>query len=267
MYHPLSRTELKRLTVLAMTAAIATAVIYSLAPIPQDSSYHQFADSKTILDIPNFWNVTSNLPFIVVGLIGLMRVLQRHKEQASAGNSETASWSCFFTGVIFTGFGSIWYHLAPDNHNLVFNRLPMTIGLMALFAGVIAERVSHQAYRLLLWPLVGLGLASVISWYASELRDAGDLRLYILVHLFPLLTIPLMMAIYSPKYTHGIYTIFAIATYAVAKTCEHFDHDIFMMTGWLSGHVLSHLFAALACWFLVIMVSLRSRIVPNHSRE
>ena len=40
-------------------------------PILQDQSYHQFADQRTILGVPNFWNVVSNLPFLAVGAVGL----------------------------------------------------------------------------------------------------------------------------------------------------------------------------------------------------
>ena len=32
--------------------------------------YHRFADQQTLLGIPNFWNVVSNLPFILVGAVG-----------------------------------------------------------------------------------------------------------------------------------------------------------------------------------------------------
>ena len=42
-----------------------------LPPIAQDQSYHQFADQRTLLGMPNFWNVISNVPFIVVGATGL----------------------------------------------------------------------------------------------------------------------------------------------------------------------------------------------------
>ena len=38
--------------------------------IPQDQAYHQFADQRTLLGIPNFWNVVSNIPFVVVGVVG-----------------------------------------------------------------------------------------------------------------------------------------------------------------------------------------------------
>src|SRR5262245_19914070 len=56
---------------------IALGVVFCLPPIPQDLSYHAFADDRTMLGVPNFLNVVSNLPFLVVGLLGL-GLLLRH---------------------------------------------------------------------------------------------------------------------------------------------------------------------------------------------
>lgn len=39
-----------------------------------------------------------------------------------------------FAGVLLTSAGSTWYHLAPTNDSLVWDRLPMTLGFMGLFA-------------------------------------------------------------------------------------------------------------------------------------
>ena len=44
-----------------------------LPPIAQSQNYHDFADQRTILGIPHFWNVVSNLPFIAVGTAGLLQ--------------------------------------------------------------------------------------------------------------------------------------------------------------------------------------------------
>ncbi len=258
MYVPLTRSELKRLAVLSLTAAITVMVVFTQAPIPQDVSYHNFADQSTVFGIPNFWNVASNIPFIFVGLFGLMSVVQIYRSSTNPRHHETAAWLVLFTGVLLTGFGSGWYHLHPNNETLLWDRIPMSVGFMGLFAGVIAERISQQAYKLLLWPLVGVGVASVISWYASELRGFGDLRLYVIVQFFPILTIPLMMAVYSPKYSHSNYVLLALGMYGVAKGAEHLDHDVFQMTGGImSGHALKHVFAATGCYFLVIMVRIR----------
>jgi hypothetical protein len=47
---------------IAVTAASLVALLL-LPPISQYQSYHQFADQRTLLGIPNFWSVVSNIPF------------------------------------------------------------------------------------------------------------------------------------------------------------------------------------------------------------
>ncbi|HET6346844.1 MAG TPA: alkaline phytoceramidase, partial [Myxococcota bacterium] len=174
---------------------------------------------------------------------------------------EQAAWLFLFLGITLTAFGSSWYHLAPSNATLVWDRLPMTLGFMGFFAGVIGERISQRAYRLLLWPLVGVGVASVLYWYASEIQGRGDLRLYALVQFFPLLLIPLIMAFYRPRYSHGGLLFAALGLYAAAKAFEHWDRPIFEATGGIvGGHALKHLAAAVACWVLVRMFSVRVRL-------
>ena len=43
----------------------------ALSPaIPQPAEYHDFADQRGLAGIPHFWNVVSNLPFAIIGLVG-----------------------------------------------------------------------------------------------------------------------------------------------------------------------------------------------------
>lgn len=246
---PRRAISLRVLVLLAVTAVIAVVVLW-MPPIPQDPAYHQFADDRPWLGIPNFQNVASNLPFLVLGWIGLARLRQ--------GAGERAAWLSLFLGIALTAFGSSWYHWAPSNATLVWDRLPMTLGFMGFLAGILGERISRRAYRLLLWPLLGAGVASVLYWYASERQGHGDLRLYGLVQFFPLLLIPLIMALYRPRYTHSRYVFFAFAWYAAAKALEHWDQQIFAATsGIVGGHALKHLAAAMGCWMLVRLFSLR----------
>src|SRR5205823_8261116 len=105
-----------------------------LSPIPQDVSYHSFADKRQFLGVPNFLNVVSNLPFLVVGLLGLRLVLGNGKDQQVFLNSvERWPYLVLFIGVTLTAFGSGYYHWAPDNDRLVWDRLPMAITFMAFF--------------------------------------------------------------------------------------------------------------------------------------
>ena len=101
-------------------------------------------------------------------------------------------------------------------------------------------------------------MASVLYWYATERQGHGDLRLYVLVQFFPLLLIPLIMALYRPRYSHNRYIFFALGWYAAAKALEYWDRPIFTATsGMAGGHALKHLAAAMGCWMLVRLLSLR----------
>lgn len=250
-----------RLLALLAKTAVAAIVVLGMDPIPQPQAYHQFADARSWLRIPNFQNVASNLPFLFLGLIGLAQLRKRMAEPENRTPvSEKAAWLFLFLGITLTAFGSSWYHWAPSNATLVWDRLPMTLGFMGFFAGVVGERIGQRAYRLLLWPLIGVGVASVLYWYATELqgKGQGDLRLYGLVQFFPLLLIPLIMTLYRPRYTHSRYILFAFAWYAAAKALEHWDQPIFAATsGIVGGHALKHLAAAMGCWMLLRLFSLR----------
>lgn len=52
----------------------------------------------------------------------------------------------------------------------------MTIVFMSLVSAMIAERIAIRVGLWLLPVLLIIGLASVVQWYLSELRGAGDLR-------------------------------------------------------------------------------------------
>jgi hypothetical protein len=104
-----------------------------------------------------------------------------------------------FFGMLLTAFGSAYYHVAPDNAHLVWDRIPMTIVFGALIAAVIAERISFRTGLLLLPFLIAIGVGSVLQWYASELHGHGDLRFYAAVQAYS--TIVLLLALLlPPKY-------------------------------------------------------------------
>ncbi len=56
---------------LGFTAALVVGVFLFVDAVPQDLAYHAFADKRAMLAIANFWNVSSNLPFLFVGGAGL----------------------------------------------------------------------------------------------------------------------------------------------------------------------------------------------------
>ncbi len=244
---------------LAVTALVAT-IVLRMSPIPQDPGYHRFADTRSWLGIPNFQNVASNLPFLFVGAAGLLRLRRATEPGGGRKLAEKGGWFFLFLSFALTAFGSGYYHWTPSNATLLWDRLPMTLGFMGLLAVILGERVGERAYRLLLWPLVGLGVASVLFWYGGEVQGRGDLRLYVLVQLGPLLLIPLVMALYRPRYSNGLYVFLALGWYGVAKILEFYDRPIFAALDIVGGHALKHLAAAMAGWTLVRMFSVRSPI-------
>lgn len=208
-------------------------------PLAQDPAYHLFADQRSILGISNFWNVASNLPFLVVGAWGF--TIARRQVIGPL----RLVWLVFFAGIFLTALGSGYYHLQPDNGSLAWDRLTMTIGFMGLVAIVIGEYLSVDWSRLLLLPLLAIGVASVFYWSHTEQLGAGDLRPYALVQFLPMILIPAVVLVRHEHSDLGRYIGWMIAFYVVAKILEHFDAGVFSAGQLMSGHALKHLIAAL----------------------
>lgn len=228
-------------------------------PMPQPLIYHQFADTRVILGIPNFGDVLTNLAFIIVGAFGLWSLRRLTvSTRTFTDNSERILFQFLFTGVLLTGFGSGWYHLDPDNYSLVWDRLPMTIAFMSIFAIMIAERINLKLGVYLLAPLLIIGAASVFIWIWSEHVGRGDLRFYLFIQFYPMLTIALMLLFLPSRYTHGNYYWGLFVFYTAAKIVEIYDHEIYnYLQGWISGHSLKHIFAAMGAAWLLRMLWLR----------
>lgn len=250
----------RTLIILGLTIGVSCAIFF-LPPIGQDISYHDFADQRKILGVPNFFNVVSNAILAMVGILGLLFVLDNRVRKS--GNSFTNAWEnfaflVFFLGVVLTAFGSAYYHLAPDNPRLFWDRLPMAVVFMSFLTIMIGERINLKAARWLFLPLLALGIGSALYWRFTEIGGAGDLRPYIFVQFFPLLVIPLMLFLFSAKYTRTADIFIVLGWYGLAKVFEILDAQIFTIGNFLlSGHTLKHLTGALAVYWIFRMLKLR----------
>lgn len=238
--------------------------IYFLPPIPQDPAYHLFEDQRTIFNLPNFWNVLSNLPFLVVGILGLFSIY-RYRDTDNSPSIQIitplkTSYIMLFFGASLVAFGSGYYHIVPSNHSLVWDRIPMTIAFMALFSIIIAEYISVPLGKLLLWPLIAVGLLSVLYWRMTENNGNGDLRPYALVQFLPLIIIPLIMILFKPTFTQTKGYWWLMCGYMLAKGLEHFDKAVFDALSQISGHSLKHVAAAIGLFFLLKAYQTRTRI-------
>ena len=250
--------------VLGGTAVVAAVVVACLPRIPQDPSYHLFADARTVLGVPGGLNVLSNVAFAVVALAGLRLLIRGGAVVRERG--ERWAWVVFFAGVGLTSLGSSWYHLSPSNGTLVWDRLPMAVAFLALLAATMAERVDPQLGARLLGPMVLAGIGGVIFWAATERGGAGDLRPYVLVQFFPLIAIPLLLLLCRPRYSHGWVYLAVLGLYALAKVAELADVAILRATGWVSGHTLKHLLAAASVGTLASMLASRRALTSSTAR-
>lgn len=229
-----------------------------LPPLAQPLSYHDFADKRVLFGIPHALDVATNLPFLVVGLAGLAFLLgSPHVKTAFAANSEKWPFILFFLAVTLTSAGSAYYHLAPDNARLVWDRLPMSVGFMALLCALIAERVSLSAGLRLLLPLAALGLTSVGYWRWSTLAGSENLLPYLAVQFGTAALVLLIAALFPSPYTRERDVYWVAALYFAAKVAECLDAGLFALGGILSGHSLKHLLAAGAAYRLLRMLQTR----------
>lgn len=226
--------------------------LLSLDPIPQNIKYHLFADTRSFIGIPNCIDVLSNLTFLAVGILGLRYSLRRNLGIASI------AWILLFVGVGLVSIGSAYYHWNPTNETLVWDRLPMTIGFMGLLVALLGEYVDERLVRLMLFPALAIGIASVFYWHWTD-----DLRPYIWVQFFPLLVLPALMLLFRNNYCYSHQWLLPVALfwYVLAKVTEIYDAVILNYTqGLVSGHSLKHLLASAGCCSILIMLQKREAL-------
>jgi hypothetical protein len=250
-----------KIGILIGTILLVIVAALAFSPLPQDPTYHSFADGRTAFGIPNFANVASNLGFLIFGVLGIRLVMGSGGKNLFEVPKEKLPYAVFFIGVSLVAFGSAYYHVIPTNETLVWDRLPMTVAFMALFAAFIMDRIHFRIGLVVMLPLLLLvGAGSVVYWSWTEAMGAGDLRPYFLVQFLPIFAIPLICLLFRGRYTSGKSVALMFLWYGLAKLFETFDSDIFLITGnTISGHSIKHLFAALVVYEALVMLQWAGR--------
>jgi hypothetical protein len=249
---------------LLVGSLIACAIAAFVAPaMPQPLAYHAFADCRAFWCVPNFLNVVSNLPFLVGGALGISLIVRGGGRFSDP--REALPYLVFFLGALLTSLGSAYYHLAPDNPRLVWDRLPMTLGFAGLVSAAIAERADLRIGLRMLWPLLALGAFTVLYWYATERQGRGNVIPYGLYQGWSVLAIVLLLVLFpAHRYTHGHLLIWAAAWYALAKLFESTDLAVYRLTqGLVSGHTIKHLLAAGAVFAILRGLRLRRALADS----
>ncbi|HUW27978.1 MAG TPA: alkaline phytoceramidase [Sulfuriferula sp.] len=246
----------KALGLWLLGAALA-GLAWALPRIPQPLQYHHFADQRACLGLPNCLDTASNALFVLAGVAGLRFLHSAAGRRAFIDPREALPYALFFFATLLVGFGSGYYHLAPDNGRLVWDRAAIALTLMSWFAAILCERVSIQAGLRLLPLLIAAGLGSVAYWGWSEAHGRGDLRPYGLMQLYPTLLIPLLLRLYPPRYSGDRDILAVIGLYLLALLCDLTDRQIAALTGLFSGHTAKHAVAALAAYWVVLRLRRR----------
>lgn len=231
--------HLPTLVTLGMTAAMA---VYG--PIAQPAHYNEFADHSRLAGIPHAADVLSNAGFALVAIWGWLALWPRR-----ASDELRRGWPgyrLFLIALLLTAFGSGYYHLAPDNARLVWDRLPIALACAGLLVGVRGDTRPGAKSELEAIVLALAAVASVAWWVYTDKNGAGDLRPYLLLQGLPLLLIPLWQAIHRAPRADRIAFAAAMALYVLAKITELLDHQIAGALGLVSGHTLKHVIATMA---------------------
>jgi hypothetical protein len=233
------------------------AVTASLKPIPNPPAYHDFADKRPLLSVPNSLDVLSNFAFLLSGILGLWFSLRRGSPLTA---QQRGGYGLLFAGLILTSIGSAYYHQAPDNARLVWDRLPMTIAMAGFIAALLTDRVGKIGVRLM--PLMAVvGVASVLQWGWSEGHGHGDLRWYALYQGMTMILGVAVMIMFASRFAGTREFVIAAACNVAAKFFELFDKPIFALNGIVSGHTLKHLSAGLG--FLPLVFLLRENLLTT----
>jgi hypothetical protein len=250
-------TRVHRLQLLAIVCLAAVVAVGFVPRIPQDPAYHRFVDDRTLLGVPNFWNVVSNIGYLLVGIYGLTLLKRVQAPVVRPG------YITFCIAVTLVAFGSSWYHYAPSTASLVWDRLPMSAGFMALLALVLGERVSWPLSQRLMWPLVVAGVASVLYWAWTETQGAGDLRPYGLVQFLPVVLIPLLLLLFPGNPRSAKWLWWTFVGYVMAKIAEQLDGAIYDAIN-LGGHSIKHVVSSVAVLFA--LYAMLEMIGPESAR-
>lgn len=224
---------------LALLAATGFLGLIFYGPIVQWTSYHDFADKRSICGIPNFMDTLSNITFLFAGLFVLFYIKKFPKEYY-------LFFSAMIVSLCFLFFGSVFYHLAPSDARLVLDRLPIASFFSLLFLQILFEtkvfNLSKKNLQIALIYWISSCL-SVFVWLYTT-----DLRMYAFAQFFPLASLLILIpyCFLSDQKKKGWNLLFVILGYSLAKAFETFDYQLLTLTnGLISGHTMKHNIAGL----------------------
>lgn len=215
--------------------------------ITQYEHYHAFADQRTMLGIPCALDVLSNVPFALMGLIGLV-VLRRSVLGYEASVFKNMS-SLFFYGLIITSVCSSAYHLHAENHSLWLDRMGMSVAFAGILGMAVCNRVSERAAQVTAYTVLIAAPMCLWNWQAT-----GNLLPWSVLQGGGMLIVLTLACLAPVDGQKRMPLVAVIVWYVVAKLLELGDAQVYAWSGELvSGHSLKHVAAAMAAWPVIAM--------------
>lgn len=229
-------------------------------PIAQLDHYHAFADQTQWGPVMHARDVLSNLGFL---LVGLWAVFQFSHQWSLLPDHRRPALLAFIFSILATAWCSSFYHLAPDDGRLFWDRLPIATACASLLALMRPMYSSHAGSLRASWRelMVALLLAYLSVWWWQY---SADLRPYLALQIFAIVLPPCwQFAQGVAKFERQAFAL-AIGLYVLAKLCELADGSILHGLVVISGHSLKHLLAAGAAYFILLpwLQPWRSRLWP-----
>ena len=235
-----------RLLLVVVVLFAASPLLQRFVPLAQEGGYHAFADDRTWQGIPNAALVLSNIPIFLAGLACLLWAWG----QSATPRRLMPGLVVAGVGLMLTCIGSAYYHYAPSDRTLVWDRLPLAI----VFAGVLLTAWGgctglQGPTRLDTVVLLIASIASVVYWVRW-----GSLWPYAILQ-FGGLAVLAYLAI--TRRLAGVRAWWGLLVlYLLAKAFELLDEQVWALTQhFVSGHALKHLMSAAAGFCLVWVVS------------
>jgi hypothetical protein len=224
----------------AVSPALA---VSTMSPVIKGPGFHTYADARYWLGIPHVGDVLSNLPFVIVGIMGLVAAqtvtaVPRHLVQL------------FFLAILGIGLGSGAYHVHPIDATLAFDWLPIVVALAWLTALVLADRVDARVGRIAAVVLPALAIGSVLWWWSGGGTTGGDMRWYAMLQLLFVATVPVVVVLYPKGALSRGDLLLGVGCFVAARALHANDRAILEATG-VSGHTLKHLAAGVAAYFVL----------------
>ena len=247
-----SRARLQTWGLIGIALALYGVLRFVFGPLPQDPSYHILADLRHCGPIPRAGDVLTNLSILAAGIAGLFLWRGVHVEP-----EERVAYALLVAGMLLTALGSAYYHWAPGDARLVWDRLPMTLVLSALLTFLLADRVDRAFATVALWPVAALGAASILWWAWTRWQGSDDLLLYLIVRVGTGVAIACLLLLRRGRYSGALWLWAALALDITMTVAERLDNEIYAATGmFVSGHNIKHLLAGvlLGCtlaWLVV----------------